>query len=124
MKKSNRRPYLDNSQLALRVRGEGFAKVADEIGERMNSIRASRIVKILVDTGTREQDIDPDLLLLAAKKRPGHLGGPVKPPGDGEEREYIVGANGRIGLPLSIIGKKPGEKVRVKFSRSGIRITP
>lgn len=125
MKRSKKRAaYLDNTQLALRIRGEGFEKVAAEVGERMDSIRASRIVKILVDAGTDESEIDPALAALAAKKRPGHLGGPVKPPKDGEEREYIVGANGRIGLPLGIIGKNPGDRARVKFSRSGIKISP
>jgi hypothetical protein len=119
-----RAAYLDNRQLALRIQGEGFAAVAAEVGERMDSIRASRIVEILKESGHSDREIDADLMDLASKKKHGHLGGPVKPPKDGEVREYTVGVNGRIGLSLAILGKQRGDKARVKFSRTGIRISP
>jgi hypothetical protein len=124
MKKNSktRAPYLDNRALALRIHGEGFRVVAEEIGDRLDAVRASRIVEILRESGHGE--IDADLVALASKKRPGHLGGPVKPPKDGEVREYIVGVNGRIGLPLGIIGKGPGDKAKVEFSKTGIKVTP
>lgn len=123
-KKSKRAAYLDNRELALRIHGEGFDVVAKEIGERMDRIRASKIVEILLASGHAQKDIDKDLLALAAQKRSGHIGGPVKPPRDGEVREYTVGANGRIGLSLAILGKNRGDKARVKFARAGIRINP
>ena len=51
-----------------------------------------------------------------------HVGGPVTPPEEGEEREYKVGANGRIGVPLKILGKRPGDTARVKYTRDQITI--
>lgn len=123
-RKKKRAAYLDNRQLALRIQGEGFSKVAGEVGPRMDAIRASRIVEILKASGYEEKDIDSDLKNAASKKRNGHVGGPVKPPKDGEVREYTVGANGRIGLSLAILGKRQGDKARVKFAKTGIRINP
>lgn len=114
--------YLDNRDLALRIMGsEGFDKVAKELGDRLTPVRASRIVKLLTDEyGIKS--VPKPLLELAAKKKPGHMGGPVKPPKQGEEREYTVGANGRIGVPLAILGKKPGDKARVKYGEKQIVI--
>lgn len=118
----SRAAYLDNRQLALRIQGEGFEVVKAEIGERLDAIRACRIVAVLKEHGYR--DIDSALLELAAQKRHGHVGGPVTPPDEGETRVYIVGVNGRVGLPLGILGKKPGERAKVKFSKTGIRVLP
>lgn len=114
--------YLDNRHLALRIMGkEGFAGVKAEVGKRMDAVRASKIVNLL----RREygiSELDPELLALAASKRKGHTGGPVKPPAEGEEREYTVGQNFRIGVPLNILGKKPGDKAQVRYSRRQIVI--
>ncbi len=123
-KNPKRAAYLDNRQLALRIHGEGFDVVAMEVGDRMDPIRASKIVDILLTSGHAQKDIDRNLLAVAARKRPGHVGGPVKPPLDGEVREYTVGANGRIGLSLSILGKSQGDKAKVRFAKNGIRISP
>ena len=121
-RKKSRAAYLDNRQLALRIQGEGFEAVKAEIGDRLDAIRASHIVAVLKEHGYR--DIDKALLDLAAQKRQGHVGGPVTPPDEGETRVYIVGVNGRVGLPLGILGKKPGDKAKVKFSKTGIRVMP
>ena len=107
--------YLDNRDLALRIMGPGgLDKVKSEIGDRLTPVRAARIVKLL-----REEygfkNVPGELTELAAKKKPGHFGGPVKPPRHGEVREYTVGSNGRIGVPLAILGKKPGDRARVKY---------
>lgn len=114
--------YLDNRHLALRIMGkEGFAGVKAAVGERLNAVRAHKIVQLMrQEYGIK--DVDSDLLALASSKRPGHVGGPVTPPADGEEREYTVGGNGRIGVPLNILGKRPGDKARVKYSRKQIVI--
>lgn len=116
--------YLDNRDLALRIQGPGgFEKVKAEVGERLDPIRASRILKLLKDEyGYAEKDIDKGLRELAAKKRSGHIGGPVTPPKDGEERVYKVGKNKRIGTPVGILDD-PNE-VRVKFTKQKIVITP
>jgi hypothetical protein len=115
--------YLDNRDLALRVIGKGFKKVRNEVGERMDAVRASRIVGLLKrEYGFIEADIDKELLALAAAKRRGHCGGPVTPPTDGEERQYTVSVNGRIGVPLGILDKKVGDKALVKYTKKQITI--
>lgn len=121
---SKKAEYLDNRDLALRIMGkEGFHGVSQDIGDRLTPVRADRIVRLMrKDYGFT--DIDPDLLSLAAKKRRAHMGGPVTPPGEGEEREYTVGGSGRIGVSLSIMGKQPGDKARVSYSRKQIVIKP
>jgi hypothetical protein len=119
---SKKAQYLDNRDLALRIMGRGgFKRVKNEVGDRLTPVRAARIVELL-KTEYSITDIDPDLLKLAAQKKAGHRGGPVKPPDNGEEREYTVGANGRIGVPLGILGKKPGDKARVHYSQNKITI--
>jgi hypothetical protein len=117
--------YLDNTKLALRIMSpkEGFSKVKKEIGDRLDPIRATRILKLLKDEyGYKDRDIPKELRELAAMKKKGHTGGPVIPPVDGEEREYTTGKNTRIGVPLGILGKKPGAKTRVKFTKEKIEI--
>ena len=114
--------YLDNRDLALRIMGPGgFDKVKSELEDRLTPVRAARIAKLLRDEyGIKA--VPKGLLELAAKKKPGHFGGPVKPPQQGEEREYTVGANGRIGVPLAILGKIPGDKARVRYGSKQIVI--
>ena len=115
--------YLDNRDLALRVMSKGFKKVRAEVGERMDAVRAARIVMLLRrDYGFGDKDIDGDLLALAATKRRGHCGGPVTSPGEGEERQYTVSTNGRIGVPLAILNKKPGDKAVVRYTQKQITI--
>lgn len=122
MTKSRKAKYLDNRDLALRMMAPGgFEKVRAEIGDRLTPVRASRIVEML-KTDYEIKDIDPGLLELADMKKPGHLGGPVKPPRNGEEREYIVGVSGRIGIPVRILGKKHGDKARVRYTEKQITI--
>lgn len=120
-KKTTKAEYLENRDLALRIIGHGFKKVKAEIGDRLDPIRAAKIVGLL-KTKYGIKNVDKDLLALSADKRPGHFGGPVKPPKNGEEREYTVGANGRIGVPLAILGKKPGDKAHVRYSDKQIVI--
>jgi hypothetical protein len=123
--RSKKAEYLDNTKLALRIMSpkEGFKKVKDELGERLDPVRASKIVALLKEQyGFKDKDIDKGLRDLAAEKRRGHFGGPVTPPQDGEEREYTTGANGRIGIPLGILDKKPGDKARVKYQEDKITI--
>jgi hypothetical protein len=114
--------YLDNRHLALRIMGkEGFAGVKQDIGDRLNPVRANKIVQLMrQEYGIK--NVDADLLELASSKRPGRMGGPVTPPADGEEREYTVGGNGRICVPLNLLGKQPGDKARVRYSRKQIVI--
>jgi hypothetical protein len=115
--------YLDNRDLALRIISQGFAAVKAEIGERLDPVRAAKIVKMLrEDYGVAAKNIDKELQALAEKKRPGHVGGPVTPPAEDEEREYRVGANGRIGVPLKILGKKPGDTAKVRYTKTQITI--
>lgn len=113
--------YLDNRDLALRIVGGHFRDVFAEVGERLTPVRAARIVDLMRDE-YHIRSIDKGLLELAARKRPGHKGGPVTPPGEGEEREYLVGTNGRIGVPLGILGKRTGDRARVKYSNRLITI--
>lgn len=117
-------PYLDTRDLALRIMSDGFTRVKSDVGERLNPIRATKIVKMLRDEyGYGDKSLDRDLVKLANSKRPGHLGGPVKPPEDGEVREYKVGNNGRIGVPLGILGKGPGDTARVRYGKKQIVIS-
>lgn len=114
--------YLDNRDLALRIMGPGgLDRVKSEIGDRLTPVRASRIVKLLREE-YEFKNVPKELVDLAAQKKPGHFGGPVKPPQRGETREYTVGANGRIGVPLAILGKKPGDKALVKYGDKQIVI--
>lgn len=122
---SKKAEYLDNTKLALRIMSpkEGFKEVKGDLGERLDPVRASKIVKLLKEQyGYKDKDIDKDLRDLASQKRRGHFGGPVTPPQNGEEREYTTGANGRIGIPLGILDKKPGDKARVKYQSDKIVI--
>jgi hypothetical protein len=112
--------YLDNRDLALRIMGGGFDKVMSEIGDRLTPVRAARILELL--KGYKFKNPPKELSELAAKKKPGHLGGPVKPPQQGEVREYTVSPNGRIGVSLAILGKRPGDKARVKYGSKQIVI--
>jgi len=116
-----KKDYLDNRDLALWVMSKGFKKVRAEVGERMDAVRAAKIVSLLRrDYGF--SDIDKDLLALAAVKRKGHCGGPVTPPAEGEERQYTVSTNGRIGVPLAILNKRPGDKAVVRYTQKQITI--
>ena len=124
MTKSKKAEYLDNRHLALRIMGkEGFKGVIKDVGDRLDPVRADKIVKLLRQE-YQIKDVDPDLLALASQKRRTHTGGPVTPPSEGEEREYTVGGNGRIGVPLSIMGKKPGDKAKVRYGKKQIVIRP
>lgn len=115
--------YLDNRHLALMIAGRGFEEVQRRFGDRLDPVRAAKIVSLLKsEYDFAESDLDPKLLNLAQKKRRAHFGGPVTSPKNGEEREYSVGENGRIGVPLGILGKKPGDKARVKYTTRQITI--
>lgn len=118
--------YLDNRHLALRIMGQdGFKKVKDEIGDRLDAIRASKIVDLLKgEYGYKDKDIPRELRDLAAKKRQGHFGGPTTPPKPKEERWYTTGKNLRIGVPLNTLGKRSGSKARVVFDTDKITIYP
>jgi len=119
-----RKKHLRNADLALDIKIHGFDKVRAELGDRLDPIRAAKIVKLLVERHKcPENEINKDLLELASQKRQGHMGGPVKPPTDGEERPYLVGANNRIGVSVSILGRRSGQKVRVRYGRERIVIT-
>jgi len=120
-----RAEYLDNRDLALRIMGRGFDEVHKKIGKRMTPVLASKIVELLCsEYNFKKTDLDVKLLDLAKKKRKAHTGGPVTPPDNGEVREYVVGGNGRIGVPLGILGKKPGDRARVKYTKKQIVICP
>lgn len=122
MPKSKKAKYLDNRDLALRTMAPGgFKKVKAEIGDRLTPVRAARIVELL-ETEYDIKNIDPELKALAGQKRPGHIGGPVKPPKSGEEREYVVGASGRIGIPVGILGKEHGDTACVRYTDKQITI--
>ena len=121
--KKNKADYLDNRDLALRIIADGFKAVKKDIGDRLDPVRASKLMALLKDEyGFKDGKIDKELRDLAAEKRRGHFGGPVTPPEDGEEREYTVGSNGRIGTPVKLLGKKPGDKVRVLYGAKQIVI--
>ena len=118
--KRGRKPHLDNRDLAHKIKASGFKAVAEEIGDRMTPSRAHKIVELM--TGYGYEDIDGDLMSLAGQKKQGHFGGHVKPPAQGEVREYQVGVNSRIGLTLSIMGKKGGDKTWAKFENDKITV--
>lgn len=109
--------YLHDRDLCLRILGGGMSEIAGAL----TPVRAHRLVVMLRDE-YGIQDLDPALVALAAKKRPGHKGGPTKPPVAGETRQYLVCENGRIGIPVSVIGAAPGDKVSVKFREREIVI--
>lgn len=123
-KKRERAPYIKNRDLALRAMGpNGFEAVKKIAGDRLDARRATKIVKLLTDEyGYSRDEIPDELLELADSMRPGHTGGPVTTPEDGEWRTYDTGSNIRIGVPLKILGRGKHEKQRVKFSEKGIWI--
>lgn len=119
-----RAKYLDNRDLALSIQARGLKKVQKEVGGRIDAVRASKIVNLLRDMGYDDKSINAELKELAGQKKETHTGGPVTPAAEGEEREYEVGKNGRIGLSVRILDKGHKDKVRVRFSKKGIRILP
>lgn len=122
--KRKRAPYIKNSDLALRAMGpDGFSAVKDIAGDRLDPRRARKIVKLLIDEyGYDRTEIPGELLELADRMRPGHTGGLVTTPAEGEKRVYDTGENVRIGVPLKILGRGKHEKQEVIFSEKGIWI--
>jgi hypothetical protein len=120
--KPPRQKHLDNRDLAHRFKAQAFATVAGELGKRLTPVRANKIVEIMRRYGYPDDEIPEELLDLASRKRHGHVGGLVTSPVDGEERDYTVGENSRVGVPVALLGVKPGDKVRVKYGSPIITI--
>ena len=119
---SDRNAYLDNRHLALRIIGsDGFATVRDDVGDRMTPARASKIMSLMRDE-YGITDIDKGLADLAAEKKTGRMGGTVRPPVPGETREYVVNKLRRVMVPVAMLGKNPGDTVRIVYEPTGIMV--
>lgn len=124
-KKKTRAKYLDNRDLALKIMSPefGFEHVRGEVGDRLTPVRASKIVELLKDDyGYKDKAIPRALRELAESKIAAHKGGHVKPPMPGEERDYMVSEDQRIGVKLNTLGLGKGEKARVRFGKDKIEI--
>lgn len=118
-----RQAHISNKDLAMRIMVHGFEPVAEEVGDRMTSARASKIVQYLIDNGHDENKIPDELKALAAKRRESQSGISKRPARAGETREYTAGENLRIGFSTSVLGTQPKSVLRVTFDEDKITVT-